>query len=84
MIRTGHIPASFHVLHRLTVNLWTARGLTNGAEGEVYAIIYEPGSGPPSLPCCIIATFPGKASCLILYICIHEEGATCLLMPILK
>ena len=52
--------------YRLTVNVWTERGLTNGAEGEVFAIIYEPGCGPPALPCCIIATFEGKA--LLLFI----------------
>ena len=44
---------------RLSVNLWTPAGLTNGAIGHVHSIIYEPGKGPPSLPNAIIATFEG-------------------------
>ena len=42
---------------RLTVNLWTQAGLTNGAEGIVHSIIYEQGKKPPAQPVAIIATF---------------------------
>jgi len=42
---------------RLTSNLWTKAGLTNGSEGKVRFIIYAPGEQPPSLPAAIIATF---------------------------
>ena len=44
---------------RLTDNLWTEAGLTNGAAGHVYKIIYGPGEGPPKLPRAILATFEG-------------------------
>ena len=42
---------------RLTSNLWTKAGLTNGAVGVVHSIIYEQNVKPPSLPIAIIATF---------------------------
>ena len=42
---------------RLTSNLWTRAGLTNGAKGVVKAIIYAPGSKPPALPVCLIVQF---------------------------
>lgn len=42
---------------RLTSNLWTAAGLTNGAKGVVHGIIYKEGSQPPALPAAVIATF---------------------------
>jgi ATP-dependent DNA helicase PIF1 len=44
---------------RLTANLWTAAGLTNGATGYVKYILYKPGRKPPALPDAIIATFKG-------------------------
>ena len=42
---------------RLSVNLWTAAGLTNGAVGFIHSIIYEPNKKPPQQPAAIIATF---------------------------
>ena len=42
---------------RLTSNLWTSVGLTNGAVGTVHAIIYTEGEKPPGLPLAIIAIF---------------------------
>ena len=42
---------------RLTANLWTKAGLTNGAKGIVRGIIYAPNSKPPDLPLCLIVTF---------------------------
>jgi ATP-dependent exoDNAse (exonuclease V) alpha subunit len=42
---------------RLTSNLWTKAGLTNGAVGRIHAIIYGENQQPPSLPVGIIATF---------------------------
>ena len=42
---------------RLTANLWTKAGLTNGAKGIVRGIIYGPDSKPPALPICLIVTF---------------------------
>ena len=42
---------------RLTVNLWTPAGLTNGAIGCVHSLIYQPGKKPPQQPFAIIATF---------------------------
>ena len=42
---------------RLTANLWTKAGLTNGAKGIVKGMIYAPGTKPPSLPICLIVTF---------------------------
>jgi hypothetical protein len=42
---------------RLTSNLWTKAGLTNGAVGTVHSIIYEEGEKPPSLPTAIIVIF---------------------------
>ena len=43
---------------RLTSNLWTAAGLTNGAEGIVHSIIYAPNTKPPKdLPLAIIGIF---------------------------
>jgi hypothetical protein len=41
----------------LTSNLWTAAGLTNGAKGKVFKIIYAEGSKPPALPLAIICIF---------------------------
>jgi hypothetical protein len=43
---------------RLTFNAWTKAGLTNGAKGTVFAIIYAEGVKPPSLPEAIIVIFP--------------------------
>ena len=42
----------------LTQNLWTAKGLTNGARGTVVEIIYAPGTSPPVLPLVILCHFP--------------------------
>ena len=42
---------------RLTWNLYTAAGLTNGAQGTVHSIIYAPGSAPPDMPLAVIAVF---------------------------
>ena len=42
---------------RLTSNLWTKAGLTNGSEGKVRYIVYKPGTQPPALPVAIISTF---------------------------
>jgi hypothetical protein len=42
---------------RLTVNLWTAAGLTNGAKGTVHSVIYKEGEKPPQLPVAIIGVF---------------------------
>lgn len=42
---------------RLTSNLWTQAGLTNGAVGVVHSIIYEENVKPPAVPTAIIATF---------------------------
>jgi hypothetical protein len=42
---------------RLTSNIWTAMGLTNGAKGVVHSIIYAEGSKPPELPVAVIGTF---------------------------
>ena len=44
-------------IFRLTSNLWTQAGLTNGAVGTVYAIIYAEGEKPPALPVGIIGIF---------------------------
>jgi ATP-dependent DNA helicase PIF1 len=42
---------------RLTANLWTAAGLTNGAKGTVHSIIYKEGEKPPQLPVAVIGVF---------------------------
>ena len=42
---------------RLTSNLWTKAGLTNGAIGKVHHIIYREGQQPPALPVGVVATF---------------------------
>ena len=41
---------------RLTSNLWTKAGLTNGAIGKVHNIIYQEGQQPPALPVGVVAT----------------------------
>jgi hypothetical protein len=41
----------------LTVNLWTAAGLTYGAKGTVHSIIFKEGEKPPQLPVAIIGVF---------------------------
>jgi ATP-dependent DNA helicase PIF1 len=38
----------------LTTNTWKAAGLTNGAQGDVIAIIYKPSTHPPSLPAVVL------------------------------
>jgi ATP-dependent exoDNAse (exonuclease V) alpha subunit len=48
---------SRNTVFRLTSNLWTKAGLTNGAVGRIHAIIYSENQQPPSLPAGIIATF---------------------------
>jgi len=42
---------------RLTNNLRTEAGLTNGAVGKIFAIIYADGKCPPALPLGIIVVF---------------------------
>ncbi|XP_070182372.1 uncharacterized protein [Littorina saxatilis] len=42
---------------RLSCNIWTAAGLTNGAVGKVHAIIYAPNTKPPQLPVAVIGIF---------------------------
>jgi hypothetical protein len=42
---------------KLTANLWTTAGLTNGAKGTVHSIIYKEGEKPPQLPVAIIGVF---------------------------
>jgi hypothetical protein len=49
---------SRQTVFRLTSNLWTKAGLTNGAVGVVHSIIYDSNTKPPALPIAIIATFP--------------------------
>ena len=44
----------------LTLNLWTAVGLCNGAVGIVLHIIYAEGQCPPALPIAIIVQFDEK------------------------
>ena len=39
-------------------NLWTEAGLTNGSQGIVKAILFEPGQGPPSNPSAVLVHFP--------------------------
>ena len=48
---------SKNTVFRLTSNLWTEAGLTNGSEGVIHYIIYDSQKRPPSLPVAIIATF---------------------------
>ena len=48
---------SKNTIFRLTANLWTEAGLTNGSEGVTDYIIYDSQKIPPSLPVAIIATF---------------------------
>jgi hypothetical protein len=51
-----HLKQEFTVF-RLTSNLCTKTGLTNGTVGRIHAIIYSENQQPPSLPAGIIATF---------------------------
>ena len=39
-------------------NLWTAKGLVNGAIGTVFDIIYNPEQSPPDLPTAVLVEFP--------------------------
>lgn len=41
----------------LTANLWQEVGLSNGAAGTVYDIIYQEGHQPPSLPVAALVQF---------------------------
>ena len=41
----------------LTTNLWTERGLVNGAMGTVKCICYQNGNKPPSLPTAVTVLF---------------------------
>ena len=52
-----NIILSKRTVFRLTANLWTEAGLTNGAVGEVHSIIYKEGTKPPALPVGIIGIF---------------------------
>ena len=53
----SNIILSRKTVFRLTSNLWTKAGLTNGAVGVVHSIIYQDNVRPPALPTAIIATF---------------------------
>jgi ATP-dependent exoDNAse (exonuclease V) alpha subunit len=48
---------SRQTVFRLTSNLWTTAGLTNGAVGTIHSIIYAEGHAPPALPAAIIGIF---------------------------
>ena len=52
------IVISKNTVVRLTANLWTKAGLTNGAVGFVHSIIYADGQLPPALPESVIVIFP--------------------------
>jgi len=41
----------------LTRNLWTKKGLCNGAVGNVKHIIYKFGDSPPALPIAVLVEF---------------------------
>jgi ATP-dependent DNA helicase PIF1 len=41
----------------LTSNIWTGRGLVNGAMGTVQDLVFEEGQGPPSLPVAVMVFF---------------------------
>ena len=42
----------------LTSNVWTEKGLVNGAIGVVKAICFEGDQVPPAMPACVIVQFP--------------------------
>ncbi|KAL8588281.1 hypothetical protein ACOMHN_049309 [Nucella lapillus] len=48
---TSVITLSKDTVFRLSCNLWTEAGLTNGAVGNVYDIVYAPNTKPPELHC---------------------------------
>ena len=52
-----NIILSKDTVFRLTSNLWTEAGLTNGAVGKVHSIMYKEGTKPPALPFAIIGIF---------------------------
>lgn len=41
----------------LTMNLWKSKGLVNGAQGTIIAIVYQPGRSPPALPNLVFVKF---------------------------
>lgn len=41
----------------LTMNLWKSKGLVNGAQGTIVAIVYQPERSPPALPDVIFVQF---------------------------
>ena len=53
----NELAVSKNYVVRLTTNLWTEAGLTNGTKGIVRGIIYAANSKPPALPICLIVTF---------------------------
>ncbi|KAL8617749.1 hypothetical protein ACOMHN_054745 [Nucella lapillus] len=54
---TSVIVLSKDTVFRLSCNLWTEAGLTNGAVGNVYDIVYAPNTKPPELPVAVIGIF---------------------------
>ncbi|KAL8590998.1 hypothetical protein ACOMHN_044990 [Nucella lapillus] len=54
---TSVIALSKDTVFRLSCNLWTEAGLTNGAVGNVYDIVYAPNTKPPELPVAVIGIF---------------------------
>ncbi|KAL8585501.1 hypothetical protein ACOMHN_064249 [Nucella lapillus] len=54
---TSVIALSKDTVFRLFCNLWTEAGLTNGAVGNVYDIVYAPNTKPLELPVAVIGIF---------------------------
>ncbi|KAL8586174.1 hypothetical protein ACOMHN_057736 [Nucella lapillus] len=54
---TSVITLSKDTVFRLSCNLWTEAGLTNGTVGNVYDIVYAPNTKPPELPVAVIGIF---------------------------
>ena len=59
---------------RLTTNLWTEAGLTNGARGSVVDIVYAPGTQQPSQPIAVLCTFPGYTGPSFVEVLPHEPA----------
>ncbi|KAL8582242.1 hypothetical protein ACOMHN_036999 [Nucella lapillus] len=54
---TSVIALSKDTVFKLSCNLWTEAGLTNGAVSNVYDIVYSPNTKPPKLPVAVIGIF---------------------------